>query len=98
MKLLQRSCRIDELFHSPNFTCFAVVVWITKEQVRRKWNSIAQTPTKDLRNRNTPSLPEDVETRKLDRCQHLRAIVIQRRRRVRDQKSQFLEMRRIASD
>src|SRR6185295_8903448 len=98
MKLLQRSCRIDELLDGPNFARFALRVRITKEQVRSKRYAVTQTPTENLGNRNTPPLPEDIETRKLDRRQHLRAIVIKRCCRIRDQKSQFFEMRRIASN
>src|SRR4030095_7929698 len=63
-----------------------------------KRHALAQTSAKNLRHRHIPFLSENIETRKLERREHLRAIVVERCCRVRDQKSKLFQPRRIVSD
>src|ERR1043165_654340 len=95
VELLQCSGMFDELRYGANLTRLTC---ISKKQVRRKRHTLAQTTTEYLRNRHAPPLPKNIKTRKLDRGEHLRTIVVKRRRRVGDQKSQLLKPRRIVSN
>ena len=88
----------DELFAGANLARSIARIRITKKQIRSKWHAVAHLPADDVVNRHAPLLPEDVETGKLERGQNLRAIVVERRRRIRDQKAHLLELRRIAAD
>src|ERR1051326_3063119 len=94
--LPQRLRRFNELLDRSYF--FTLRVRITKKQVRSERHSLAQTPTKNLRNRHAPLLSDNIKTRKLERRKHLRAVVVERSRRIADQKSQLFELRRVMAD
>ena len=71
---------------------------VPEEQVRRERNPIAHAPAEDVADRHSPRLPEQVEAGKFERGDHLRAIVVERRGRVREQEPHLLEQRRVAAD
>ena len=50
------------------------------------------------RHRHAPLLAEDVEAGELQRGQDLRAVVVERRRRIGDQEAHLLELRRVVAD
>ena len=71
---------------------------VAKEEVRRERHVVAQPAAEDFRDRHAPRLAENVEARELERREHLRAMVVERRRRVGDLEAQLLELCRIVSD
>src|SRR5690349_18785768 len=93
INLLQLARMIDELLNCSNLALS--ITRITKKQVRSERHTLTQTTTENLGNRNTPLLPENIQTGKLDRREHLRPVVVERRGRIRDQESQLFQPRRI---
>ena len=59
---------------------------------------IPQAATEDLGHRHAPGLPEHVETGELDRGEHLRPQVIERRGRIGDEETQLFDPSRVAPD
>jgi hypothetical protein len=94
---LQRHRRRHHLIDRPHLAVPVRSVRVPEEQVRRERHSVPQPAAQDLRHRHAPPLPQDVQTRELDCRQHLRSVVVQRRRRVRDQEPQLLQPRWIAA-
>ena len=68
------------------------------EQVRCERNPIANAPAEDVADRNSPLLPEQVEAGKFQRRDNLRAIVVERGGRVREQEPHVLEQGGVAAD
>ena len=69
-------CKRNQLLGSANLSLASRRIRISPEAVRRKSDTFAQTPAQNLTHRHAPRLPQDIETRKLQRRQCLRAVVI----------------------
>src|SRR5262249_4731477 len=88
----------DELLAGADLPGAIVAVGVAKKEVRREWNEVAASPAEDVGDGDTPFLSEEIEARKLQRGEDLRAIVIERRGWVRDEKSHLFEPRGIAPE
>ena len=71
---------------------------VAEEQIRRERHAVAQLAAEDVVDRHAPLLAEDVEAGELQRGEHLRAVVVERRGRVGDQEAHLLELRRVVAD
>src|SRR5512133_1168650 len=98
VRRLERERLGDELVARSYFARSVGRAWITEEQIRCERNVIAQSSADDVADRNTPRLTQNVETCELQRGQHLRAIVVQRRSWISDAKAHLLEPRRIVAE
>jgi hypothetical protein len=97
VRLLQLPGVCHELIDRPHGAVTSGV-GIAEKQVRRERHAVAHAPAEDLRDRHAPRLAQQVQARELDRRGDLRAVVVERRRRVGEQEAQFLEPRRVAAD
>ena len=61
--------------------------------MRERW-----PPAENVVDGHAPLLAEQVETRELQSGQHLRAVVVERGRRVGDKKAHLFEPRRVVAD
>ena len=73
-------------------------VRVAEEEVGGERHALAQPATEDLADRHAPALAEDVQAGELEGGEELRAVVVEGRRRVRDQEAHLLEARGIAAD
>jgi len=87
----------DQLVHRAHFTR-VVSVWISKEQIRREGNPVAQSAAEDRVDGDPPLLPEDVQARELERGEDLRPVVVERGGGIRDDEPHLLEERWIVPD
>ena len=88
----------DQLVDGANFTGAGARIGISEKTVRSEGDPVAQTAAQNIRNGHAPRLAQDVEAGELECRENLRAVVVQRRRRVGDQKSHFFNTRRIVPD
>lgn len=89
---------VDELLDRSHLAAARRRVRVSEEAVGREGHTVAQPAAEDLRDRDAPGLPEDVEARELERREHLRAPVVERRRRVGDRERHLREARRVVAD
>ena len=94
---LQRARLADELLGRSHLAR-AVPIRIAEEQVRGERDAVLQAAAQDLGDRHAPLLAEDVQAGELERGQDLRAVVVERGRRVGDQEPHLLEPRRVVAD
>src|SRR5262245_39292773 len=73
-------------------------VRVAEEEIRGERHAIPQTSAQNVTNGNAPLLPQDVEAGEFERRQNLRAVVVERGRRVGDQKPHLFKPRRIVAD
>src|SRR5262245_54757376 len=84
-----------QLLNRTDLSAARVWIRITKEAVRRKSHAVAQAPAKNVADWNAPRLPENIQTRKLDSREDLRAIVVKRCSGICDEEADFLKTRGI---
>ena len=94
---LERPCVRDELIRRAH-GAVAVGVGVAEEQIRRERHAIADAAAEDVADRHAPRLAEQIEARELERGDDLRAIVVERRRRIGEQEAHVLEAGRIAAE
>ena len=70
---------------------------IAEEAVGGERHAVAQAAAQNLADRHAPGLPQNVEAGEFQRRQHLRAVVVERRRGVGDQEAHLLEPRRVVA-
>src|SRR5678816_664953 len=75
--LSQFPCMPDHLIDGAHFACSVFGIWITKEAIRRELHPVSNAAAKDVGNRNAPGLPENIETRKLQRREDLSSVVVE---------------------
>src|SRR5439155_1011293 len=80
-----------ELLDGSDLAASILRIRIAKEEIRGEGHPITQAAAKNFRNRQAPLLAQKVETGELDRGENLSAIVIERRRRIRNQETHFFE-------
>ena len=67
----------DQLIDRADLAAPVAIIWVTKEQIRREGNAIAQCAAEDRVHRHAPALPHDVEAGELQGREHLRAVVVE---------------------
>ncbi len=71
---------------------------IAIEQVRRERDAVANASAEDVAHRYTPRLAQKIQAGELERRDDLRAVVVERGRRVGEQEAHLLEARRVAPE
>ena len=97
MRGLHRARERDQLIDRPD-RAGAVRRGVSEEQVRRKRHAIADAAAENVAHRHAPRLSQQIETRELDRGDHLRAVVVERCGGIGEQEPHLFEPRRIAAD
>src|SRR5208337_3955163 len=85
--LLEFLCVRHELLNGANFSGPISGAGITEKEIGRKFIPDHKAATENLGGRNSPRLPQDVETREFKRRDDLRSIVVERSRWVTGKKS-----------
>src|SRR5690606_4821244 len=75
-----------------------VVVGIAEKEIRGERNTVAQPPAEDVVDGGVPALTQQVQAGELERRQDLRAVVVERSRRVGDEEAHLLAGGRVAAD
>src|SRR5262245_20490024 len=88
----------DQLLDGSHFARAVFRVRVAEEEIRSERHAIPQTTAEDVTYGNAPLLPQNVEAGEFQRRQNLRAVVVERGRRVGDQKPHFFQLRRIVAD
>src|SRR5690349_5867686 len=81
----------DQLLGGTHFGAPCLRIRVTEEQIAREFDRIAELPTEQRMHGDTELLPDDVETRELERRVQLRAIVVEARGRIADREAHRLE-------
>jgi len=96
--LLERAGLGHELFDRADLPGAVLRVRVPEEEVRGERHPVTQAAAQELGHGHAPFLPQDVEARELQSGEDLRAVVIERRRRVGDDEAQLLDARGIAPE
>ena len=88
---LQRAGLRHQLLGGPDLAAAGLGSRVAEEEVRGERHALAQPAAEDLADRHAPLLAEDVEAGELERGHELRAVVVERGGRVRDQEAHLLE-------
>ena len=89
---------IDQLIDGADLAAAGPRIGIAEETIRGERHAIAQRAAEDLVHRHAPRLAENIEAGELERGEHLRAVVVERRGRVGDAEAHLLEVRRVVAD
>ena len=91
-------CRlVHELLDGADFVR-PIFVRVAKKQIRRERHAVAKPSTENIGDRHAPALTENVEARKLERGEKLRAVVVKRGGRVGYEKAHLLDARGISAE
>ena len=77
----------DELLRGAHFTASGLRIGVTKKQIAREFDRVANLAAQKRVHRNVELLSDDVQACELDRRVQLRAIVVKARRRIADREA-----------
>ena len=96
--LLQRARVGDELLGRADFARARFRVRIAEEEVGGERDALSQPPAQDVGDGGSPLLAEQVEAGKFEGGEDLRAVVVERGRRVGDEEAHLFEAGRVVAD